>query len=182
MKPEIERTSFFGGVNATSHCVRRNDGLKGGRVSGSPRRRGRHRCTDDRHSHGRSPSTAGSSGPRTVRGPECPLCRDVDRGTALRWKRSCGRRRWEFCRSGRGLLGEQSPARSHSGAGRWSWRDDVRLCPRGEHLVARMRSSDLVLKCVLFLANREALLDVHSLAALREPLRALNRIVGELEP
>ncbi len=32
--------------------------------------------------------------------------------------------------------------------------------PRGEHLVALMRSSDLVLKCVLYLANREALLDV----------------------
>jgi hypothetical protein len=54
--------------------------------------------------------------------------------------------------------------------------------PRGEHLVALMGSSDLVLKCVLSLANREALLDPHRLAALREPLRTLNQIVGELAP
>jgi hypothetical protein len=54
--------------------------------------------------------------------------------------------------------------------------------PRGEHLVALMGSSDLVLRCVLSLAGREALLDAHRLAALREPLRALNQIIGELAP
>jgi hypothetical protein len=52
--------------------------------------------------------------------------------------------------------------------------------PRGEHLVALMRSSDLVLKCMLSLAGREVTLDMYRLAALREPLRSLSQIVGEL--
>ena len=54
--------------------------------------------------------------------------------------------------------------------------------PRGEHLVALMRSSDLVLKCMLSLAGREVVLDVHRLAAMRESLRSLTQIVGELVP
>jgi len=57
-----------------------------------------------------------------------------------------------------------------------------RYGPRGEHLVALMRSSDLVLECMLSLAGREVVLDVRKLAALREPLRALSRMVGELIP
>jgi hypothetical protein len=54
--------------------------------------------------------------------------------------------------------------------------------PRGEHLVALMRSSDLVLKCMLSLAGRDVVLDVRRLADLRESLRFLGQIVGELIP
>jgi hypothetical protein len=57
-----------------------------------------------------------------------------------------------------------------------------RYGPRGEHLVALMRSSELVLNCVLSLANREVLLDVHRLAAVQEALRTLNGLVGEMGP
>ena len=48
--------------------------------------------------------------------------------------------------------------------------------PRGEHLVGLMRSSDLVFSGVLALVGRATLLDQATAAALREPLRALNKI------
>ena len=54
--------------------------------------------------------------------------------------------------------------------------------PRGEHLVGLMRSSDAVLKCVLSLAGRQGQIDAHAVSALREPLRSLSQIIGELVP
>lgn len=52
--------------------------------------------------------------------------------------------------------------------------------PRGEHLVGLMRSSDLVFRGVLALVGRATYLDEPPVAALREPLRALNEIAGRL--